>query len=159
MTRAVELAQAKEAASRDARSIKGQPVTTVCQLSGSGKKGPPTSSQPCYRCGKGGHSGNECKFRKAKCHKCGKQGHIAPVCRSKGKLIRQLETSTDHSPDREDIGTFALSLLRFGEKSPQPICVQLSLSGKTVPMELDTGAAVSVMPVSIFRKLFPKTSL
>ena len=39
----------------------------------------------CYRCGKGGHLSERCRFREATCHNCQKKGHIASVCRGKGQ--------------------------------------------------------------------------
>ena len=39
-------------------------------------------AQPCYRCGKEGHSPSACHFKDATCHNCNKKGHIAKACRS-----------------------------------------------------------------------------
>ena len=170
--RAVEMAQAKESASRGAKDFKGPGVTGVCHLSGQGTTGSSHTTQACHRCGRSDHSGPECKFRQAKCHKCGKQGHIAPVCKSgkpagrvqpatgrgrggRGRRIRQVGTGHRYEEtDRDEVGAFALSLGNI-DKASKPIRVQFSLSGKPVTMELDTGAAVSVMPVATFRQLFP----
>ncbi len=85
MSRAAELAQAKEAASRDAKNFKGSAAAALLQLAGSGDHSPSQGRKPCYRCRKLGHLSTECKYKQSKCHKCGKQGHIAPVCRSKKK--------------------------------------------------------------------------
>ena len=53
---------------------------------------------------------------------------------------------------------FALSVSSI-DQSSRPIKVELQLSGKAVTMELDTGAAVSVMPEATFRQSFPDVNL
>ena len=41
-----------------------------------------------------------------------------------------------------------LPLLRVGGKARHPIVVNLTVDGKDIPMEIDTGAAVSLIPRS-----------
>jgi len=129
MARAVELAHAKESASKGAKDFKDPPAAGLNQLSG---HSPAFTSQACHRCGKRDHSGQDCRF---KCHKCGKQGHIASVCRShkpagrgtgrgrshRGHRIKQfgVDPSSDER-EQEDVGTFALKVASI-DKSSKPI--------------------------------------
>ena len=168
MSRAVELAQAKEALPETLGTSKAHQQPHYSKVSGSGDHSPSQGGQPCYRCGKPGHNSAECRFRQAKCHKCGKQGHIAPACRSKKKpadrrnpprKVKQVETGHSSEGGTDDLGEYALSVANIGDKSPRPIRVDLHMSGKPVSMELDTGAAVSVMSNQAFKKLFPQAKL
>ena len=54
------------------------------------------------------------------------------------------------------MGTFVCSA---SKGSSRPIQVSLSINGKPLVMQLDTGAAVSVMAESTFQKLLPETQL
>ena len=170
MARALELAQAKEAASREAKDFKGTQSTAISKLSSGSKRGPTqrttsgqqSGQQPCHRCGRTGHTGQSCKFKESKCHKCHNKGHIAAVCRSSKKrsskkvVKRVIEDDLDE--DESDIGSISVNANSQG-RSSKPIDVTVEMSGKDVVMELDTGAAVTIMSLSTFKKLFPRTQL
>ena len=83
LEKAIEIATAMEAAAKDAVEFQQQlhvkPETSVHKF---GAKSQPASTSSCYRCGKSGHSPNQCHFKDATCHGCNKKGHIRPVCRS-----------------------------------------------------------------------------
>eukprot|EP00974_Lingulodinium_polyedra_P131138 11216573-Lingulodinium_polyedra.AAC.1 len=42
------------------------------------------STAACTRCGKTGHSTQQCRLRRVTCNGCGKLGHIRAVCRNAG---------------------------------------------------------------------------
>ena len=50
-------------------------------------------------------------------------------------------------------------VLRVGGKSVQPILVELTINGEKTQMELDTGAAVSIISTETQCKLFPHEQL
>ena len=75
------------------------------------------------------HEPAECKFKDAQCHSCGKAGHIAPVCRSKATVSK-----------KDRAGQQA-----FGSRSSDPITVAMTVNGKKLTMEVDTGAVLSVI--------------
>ena len=84
---AVEKAKNMEAAQQNAQALKEQalPVGKIVRSSRGPWREPKSSGEgpkPCHRCGKSGHTGQECAFRDAECHNCKKKGHIARVCRS-----------------------------------------------------------------------------
>ena len=140
------------------------------KLSSGSKRGPTqrttsgqqSGQQPCHRCGRTEHTGQNCKFKESKCHKCHNRGHIAAVCRSSKKrsskkvVKRVIEDDLDE--DESDIRSVSVNANSQG-RSSKPITVTVEMSGKDVVMELDTGAAVTIMSLSTFKKLFPRKQL
>ena len=82
LTRAVEIAQAKESAFRDAKAMQGatDATATVLQMSSSVQANHTGRPKLYFRCGRSGHDSPACRFRRAECHKCGKIGSVAPAC-------------------------------------------------------------------------------
>ena len=168
LTRAVEIAQATESAFRDAKALQGatNATATVLQMSSSVQANHTGRPKLCSRCGRSGHDSPACIFRLAECHKYGKIGHTAPACRSQksqsgnyAPRTNYFESSQPRSPsfeDQQEMGTFVCSA---SKDSSHPIQVSLSIIGKPLVMQLDTGAAVSLMAESTFQKLLPETQL
>ena len=50
-------------------------------------------------------------------------------------------------------------MLKVSGKSTHPIKVKLEIQGKPVDMEVDTGAAVSIISEETYKKLFPNLNL
>ena len=101
---------------------------------------PQNSEQQCSRCGEQ-HDPKTCKIKKEKCFQRGKVGHTKRACRtlaSKATPVKTLECSDDESSSSD------LNHLSTAEKR-EPICVDLALEGTQYRMEIDTGAAVTVV--------------
>jgi len=75
--------------------------------------------------------------------------NTADQCRSQRNSRR---TFTIKEPDSED----EYLLLRVGGKSVHPIVVELTIKGLKTQIELDTGAAVSIISTQTKNKLFPQ---
>ncbi len=124
-----------------------------------GEKG----TRQCYRCG-GSHNPAKCKFREADCHNCGKRGHIARVCKSpptsvkKGKAssasdgrknarkARNNFVSADDHSDQTQGDTYELfTIINHVGSQPAPLLEELSIDGRRVKMEVDTGASVTIV--------------
>ena len=132
-----------------------------------------TTANLCYRCGRGKYDPRSCHFIDATCHTCGKKGHITPVCRSGKKPagnrvsartskrpgLSSRSTRTKYvatSADEDDSPTQEFQQYTIGAKSAtRPILVELDLNDKHVTMEVDTGAAVSLISERTYEKLFP----
>ena len=118
------------------------------------------SSTPCYRCGRFNHNPKDCRFRNAACHFCKKKGHIASVCRAKqspksggkahktggGKNLGPRPPSTKWVDAVEpETGEDDLQLYVIGERSSHLYYVDMSVNGKKLSMEIDTGASFSII--------------
>ena len=165
ISKALDIAQAMESADRNAKELKRAPaaVLSVSQ---------PKSRKPCYRCGRTNHDDQECRFRDATCHNCGKTGHIATVCRTKktptrsqserrkpfAKTSRAAKWVAEDDAQRSD--SEEIAILTIGKKSgSQPIQVGLTVEGKQLTMEVDTGAAVSLISEHVRKSMFPTSHL
>jgi len=176
---ALQTAQGMEAADKNTQQLKGTDI--ALQFVGAR----PTSSDAprrtkeqkrvCYRCGKSNHQSTDCRFKDTQCHFCGKLGHIASVCRSKQKAEQShKKTSRRQKQDTkwvqfeqegtsaEESDTDSIPVLQIGRERPSaghPITVEMVVNNKPLVMELDTGAAVSVISEQTQRRLFPQTTL
>lgn len=90
------------------------------------------------------------------CHSCGKKSHIAPICPSKAKfpsknppILRQKSHRTrwvNAEPDlpvlegdSDDLPIYTLS------NSLSPLNTSVLINGKSLEMEIDTGATISII--------------
>lgn len=106
---------------------------------------------------------NCCRFRDLICHKCQKKEHNAKMCKSgrppngnqsqKGEksvgVVEETPASSKDEIDKE------LIMFQVTSKPQCPIVVIMGVNGQQVPMELDTGAAVSVISSATRERLFP----
>ena len=169
LKKAVDLAQGMEAADKNVRSLK-QPNPLVNQVDVGG------TSKSCFRCGRSNHSPNDCRFLKATCHHCGKKGHIAPACRSRkttqtppkgppkpphkgsGRPPPARRTGwvdADDSPEETTETSPDLPICCLKTDQAKPIQVEVQIEGKPLLMEVDTGAALSLISGEVKQKLFP----
>ena len=130
---------------------------------------PTGKSETCYRCRKTGHKPVACRFKDATRCFCGKVGHLkaASYSRKKTEAHRKktdpqarpvLTVSQTDTAQQEDTDEYPLYTLRSPSSTP-PITVSVQIEGSSVQMELDTGAALSLMSETVFRQLFPSKEL
>ena len=127
--------------------------TSRSQNNGNQRKSPKCqkSIAECYRCGSKKHKAHKCRHIKTVCHNCHKIGHLARVCHSS-------QPKSEHHLQEED-SREASPLFRMGSGSSKPITVSVQINQQPVEMELDTGAARSVMSETVWQRLFSTYSL
>ena len=153
LEKVMEIAQSMEAADANARALQKppEPVALVDRGASTPKKND-TGDNTCYRCGRTGHSPRACGFKDATCHSCGKRGHIRRAC-----IGRHRPAGVQNVEEQQAEDDAAIKIIK--SKTSGPYQVWLSLNGQSVAMEVDTGAAVSLMSETMWRQLFPRESL
>ena len=167
--KAVEVAKGMEAAEKETKAFKtSDPAIKKLSTRTLKTTAHAQTTQNCYRCGRSNHRPSECKFKDAECHACGKTGHIATACRSKlsrpkkEQSRHQKAKKTHHIHDDKqsfDDSESEFKLHKLGGHSSDPIRVTLSLNGKDLEMEVDTGAALSVISEATKQAVFPSETL
>ena len=105
------------------------------------------SKSACYRCGNTEHNSSECKYKKYRCDACGKVGHLKKVCRFKeSKDARYIETANNCDDMHDSLGFFTIR-----EQNAQAATVTMTVEGKELVLEVDTGAYVTVIPNKMFK--------
>ena len=138
----------------------------------------------CYRCG-GPHLATTCRFVRETCRACGKTGHIARVCRSKRSehgtssqgsgssrtdprirthLLEVSNSSSDPSfrttsnPSSSTTTASSEVYTMFPVVSrSKPFTLSVMINNHPLPMELDTGASVSVISESTYNTVLKDT--
>ncbi|XP_041950977.1 uncharacterized protein LOC121711429 [Alosa sapidissima] len=117
-----------------------------------GKSQPPPSFQKvlgktCYRYGSAQHTANfqGCPAKEALCNACKKKGHFAKVCRGSQQV--------------QEIAVPEVTILNVsvGNACNIMCTVKVSTQGmesQDIDLMLDTGSAVSILPETVYTKLF-----
>ena len=160
LKKVLELALGMETAAKNVRELQGtrRAVEPRLQRDVCGVQREVTSD--CYGYGKQNHKPihAQCPFRTARCHNCGKVGHIfiRKVCRqqrpptSQGRQTQKhrVRTVQEGTEDPEEL-PYVLHTLRA--QSGLTLEVDLMLDGKPLCMEVDIGAAVSLVSEKTYR--------
>ena len=168
LDKAVSMAQAAELADKGAKELQAgndkslkdvHKVSSSGQQRGSHSKDTPPRDKSignCYRCG-GKHSQSTCHFKSETCHFCGKKGHIAKVCNSKKAQSKPKppDSSSSRPMNRVVEEPTSSSVTEYGmftlpSQQNQPLRTTLQVEGHPFIMEIDTGAAVSIISENTF---------
>ena len=118
---------------------------------GASRKQKPKQRSPkkgtCRACGRKGHwaKDNECTARNQKCFKCHVVGHFSKCCPNPGKSVSSVDTIQILSVTPEDV--------QHVERQPSPY-YDVSIDRKRVLLLVDTGSAVSILPVTMYKQRF-----
>ena len=169
--KALTLAKEWEAAERGTKVIYKSAATNIQVVSANKqqRKFQPMAkkkSNVCFRCG-GQHSPVGCRFKDVDCNYCGKSGHIAKVCytreRKQKQPRKQLQQRTHQLTARTDPqGTgdaeYSMHHASTDVRTSKPVYVALKVGQVDLTMEVDTGAAFSVISEDTYDSLWSHTS-
>ena len=112
----------------------------------------------CYRCGKTNHKAPQCQHKDTACNRCNKTGHLVKVCQSKKddptnpnskrQLFTHVVTEQSSVEERQGYSLFTIHDTTGVKDKTDPLFVTMNLNGKQIPMEIDTGTAVTVIIIS-----------
>ena len=182
--RAKAIAIAAEAAARDAEELRRQPSAEVNKVKAqqatararpqtADKRG--TTTTYCTRCGKNNHDQSQCYFRDKCCLNCSKIGHTKKMCHSKVKLnqpkrqtitnrVQRINELSDTNSE-DDFGLLPMNFVEASENNTvnrvtvKPIVIAVSVNNHSIEMELDSGSPVSLIPSTLYNKLFTGVAL
>ena len=183
LKKAFETAQGMETASKQASelqaSTKAQASPMIQHVS---------QQHPCSRCGRKGHSPDDCYFRQQTCRRCGKTGHIAKMCRNqatrsardesgrqrtRGNYEGQRgprtsggyraqyveETEPNTPPLYTDADMEPIFTLGTADRPEPSIIVKPEVENIPLTMELDTGTSVSIISEDTWKTKLSSASL
>ena len=124
------------------------------------------SSKPdarkCERCLGPLHKRIHCPARNSQCNSCGKTGHWKKACRSKRVNEVSGEIFPIYSIDDDDhlfLGEVHIDAVKSSCAHDSPWQAEVCLNQNKLKFKLDSGADVSVIPLSLFARLAEKESL
>ena len=119
-------------------------------------------AKKCDRCFGPLHKRIHCPARNSQCHSCGKTGHWKKACRS--KRVREIsgEIFPIYSADNDSnlfLGEVHINVMKSGSPRDLPWQAEVCLNQNKLQFKLDSGADVSVIPLSLYERLAEKQSL
>ncbi|XP_058826833.1 uncharacterized protein K02A2.6-like [Topomyia yanbarensis] len=130
------------------------------------------SDASCYRCGDKSHFANACKYKQSICSFCKLKGHLAKVCLKKSAATKfdsrslnkpnAVETNyVDQSDEGQSTGSAEIREVCTVESSSRykKFLLDVSVNGKYIRFEVDTGSPVSIISAENRNKLFPDAQL
>ena len=101
-------------------------------------------------------------MKDAVCRGCGKTGHLVRVCRNKlmgrKKGRKKSVHHVEESPEEESDDDFALYSLNSASKS-RPYLVTIEVDERSLQMEIDTGASLTLVSERTFQENWPTLNL
>ena len=103
------------------------------------------------------------------CHSCGKKGHIKRACKSSRQPQRRGRNAptprgrertkwvNKDQSDEDSDGSVEVHMV--GKSSTKPIRVEVRINGKPLSMEVDTGAAVSLISYKRLKQVLPRIKI
>ena len=164
LTKAILIAQSYETAEKDATELLPQDANTqpVYRV----QPAPTTGAhrKKCYRCAKAGHWPSACRFKNERCHNCNKVGHIKCACSAPPKSTPvgnvQLVSESDITNINSTTGVaHEYPLFTLTASQTPPIVIPVKINDKQIQMELNTGAAVSLVSEGTYKLHWPEQQL
>ena len=161
-----------EKCSRDIHSQSSPPLPVSVNSVGKEVSSTSLASVSCHHCS-ARHYTSDRKFKSVVCNNCGKLGNLAKVCHSKPNGQQGSKNGTFRGKRKasaysaqflknkrasSERGSQVHALFNVGSKPGKPFCVTVLVNGIELSMEIDTGAAVSVISEGTFKSIWPGSS-
>ena len=163
LEQALKMASTLETAESQAQQLKTKEVAVKQVEATQEADGRSRASNSCYRCGSTTHIASSCYHQDSICRACNKRGHLARVCRSstRNKSTRTKGRSSNYiAGDQDDAeDELRLPIFTMGSPSRHPFVVAVKFNEKHLQMEVDTGAAMSVISRRTYKRLFSDLKL
>jgi transposase InsO family protein len=123
----------------------------------------------CYNCG-GSHAVNACPAYNQVCSKCQGWNHFAKMCRTrksrKNINLVELDENSESEESAEGADELDLNQLIIGKiekmidlQLNDPVFLDILIENVAIPMEVDTGACLTVISEIVYNKYFKKISM
>ena len=160
LDKAIRIAQSYETAQKDATELLPnetvpQPVHRIQPVLAAQSQ---AHNKKCYRCAKPGHLPSACRFKKERCHKCHKIGHIKRACTTVNPRSTPV-SNVRHVSEMDTTAEHEYPLFTLSTSHTPPLTISVKINEKQVLMELDTGAAVSLVSEDTRKQHWPEQQL
>ena len=161
LEKAVKICQASESAKAQIKTLSNESETVEVDAVQCGrpksaakkrdyKPKQQQESGNCERCGFR-HVPKQCPAFGKDCRKCGGKNHFAKCCLSK-KKVQLMEKQSD-SDEVEKMSFFVDAIEEGRIVSKDEWIAYLDVNGTDIPLKLDTGAQVNILPMKDFKRL------
>ncbi|XP_071574649.1 uncharacterized protein [Temnothorax nylanderi] len=127
----------------------------------------------CYCCGKANHWARNCYHRHSTCNSCKQKGHLATMCRSQRAAVQHLERESTSEEQRREEAVYDFLLVddNIGESTSgtgkaesdnvkaDPMYLNVTINGKKIDIEIDSGSYVAIISKSDKNKYFPENKI
>ena len=167
LKKATEIALSHETAVKGSKVIQG--ATGISAAVNQVTPARHQSAKPCYRCGKSSHKASDCYYKETICSCCKKKGHLAKACRNRittnplsttGKQRQNqsthfVEYTLDGQNEPSEYSLFTVNNCVHGKGTDSNLfTVNVLINKQPVGMQIDTGAAVSIMSEATYEQLW-----
>ena len=104
---------------------------------------------PCFRCGRTNHTQDKCKFKSYSCSNCKQMGHLKVMCKSTSSQMNH-SNQTKKKPNKS--ATNVVDINRIQDENSQCAFKVIKINGQAIKFEVDTGAAITVIPKNLAMK-------
>ena len=128
----------------------------------------------CHRCLGTDHNAVSCPHRTARCYSCNKVGHVSRACRTRTKThtynnrpfkrphprSHPICTLSEEADATEyDMDHLSLNNIHSARSTSKPMLIKVMINNTSLSMELNTGAAVSLISKATYLKHWPTEPL
>ena len=123
---------------------------------------PTNNTRTCFRCGSRSHDAQSrsCPATDKTCWKCSRRGHFGAVCKNPGKprVASVNEDGFDVDNSYRDRVLCVYDVCGVGNRLSRPMA-EFDVDNQKVSLMLDSGSMFTIIPVSIFKDLWPSVEL